>query len=385
MALALVIVGERGSAAQDSPLAAVTRLPLTLYAGPGLTYAPLAELDAEAPVTIVERNAIGTWVRVRAAGAESDGWVVSGRLALSPDLHFADVPVNALPDADMDSIPDPAYEPLYSVPVIPVISDAMREVYARGQTLGNDPQVITKVGDSLSEDSLYLKPFSLPERVLGAYDYLDPIYQYFGASTAVNSLAAVGGMTSYSVFDPLWARDSDCEANETPLVCEYRLKKPSVAFIMFGPNDLLHMDADEYDLQMRQIVAVTLKRGIIPVLSLFSFDPESEQAADAVEYNRRLVQIAADTEVPLINLWLAAQPLPDYGLEGDLVHMKHWGYRYLRLDNGIDVRFGAALRNLLALRTLDEIYSTIILPAQTPIALTNTPQPELTVEAADAS
>jgi hypothetical protein len=56
--------------------------------------------------------------------------------------------------------------------------------------------------------------------------------------------------------------------------------------------------------------------------------------------------------------------------------MKHWGYRYLRLDNGIDTRFGAALRNLLTLRTLDEIRQTVILPASAEAT------PEATAEAA---
>ena len=38
--------------------------------------------------------------------------------------------------------------------------------------------------------------------------------------------------------------------------------------------------------------------------------------------------------------------------------MKHWGYDYLKFDDGYVAFSGAALRNLLSIRMLDEIRTT---------------------------
>ena len=125
-----------------------------------------------------------------------DGWMISGYLNLDPDLHFGCVPVNTtLPDADLAlDLPNCAnFTPRRSSPPI---SDAMRDLYVRGRDeLRNYSYVITKVGDSMTADGLYLKPMSLDRRVLGAYDYLDPTIHYFAASTQVDSVAARVGMT----------------------------------------------------------------------------------------------------------------------------------------------------------------------------------------------
>jgi hypothetical protein len=318
------------------------------------------------PFNIIERNSIGTWVHVQRTrddgGIIYDGWVISGYLNLDANVKFSELPVNtALPDA----VPENgqfALRELYAVPVIPPISEAMHEVYVRGRDeLRNYSHVITKVGDSLSADALYLKPMSQGNIVLGAYDYLSETIRYFGTSTSVDSAAARVGMTSYTVLDPAWANSDICEPNETPLDCEFRRKQPSIALIMFGPNDVLHISDVEFDVNMRAIVDHTISSGVIPVLSTFSYDPNMGMWNSAVNFNKRLIQIASDYQVPLINLWLASRALPDYGLDVDHTHMKHWGYDYLKFDDGHVAFSGAALRNLLSIRMLDEIRRTIIL------------------------
>jgi hypothetical protein len=271
---------------------------------------------------------------------------------------------------------------LYVVPVIPTISDAMRDVYRHGQELRNYPYVITKVGDSVTADDLYLKPMSKSNNVLGPYDYLGDTILYFGASTAVDSVAAQIGMTTYTVFDPTWADDQRCHPRESPLDCEYRRKRPSISLIMFGPNDLLAMGDGQFDIQVRKIVDDTIEHGIIPVLSTFSYDPGMGLWPQAVNFNRRLAKIASDDGVPIINLWLAARALPDYGLEIDHIHMKHWGFTYMKFNSGNVAFSGASLRNLLTIRTLDEIRRTIILAPDTSSVTTPEPTPEVTPNAA---
>jgi hypothetical protein len=354
---------------------------INLFEGPGITYRLISSINSGVPMNIVERNASGTWVRIErfneSGALIEEGWIISGYLNFDMNLHFSEVPVNtdmldADPDSDMSQLHD-----LYLVPVIPTISDAMREVYRRGQEeFRNYPYVVTKVGDSMTADPLYLRPFSRSDNVLGPFDYMGDTMLYFGPSTTVDSVAAQLGMTTYTLFDPGWADDVRCEPRETPLDCEYRRKRPSVAFILFGPNDLLAMGADTYARQLRRIIETTLEHGVIPVLSTFSYDPGMGLWQQSVLFNRHIISLAAEYEVPVINLWLAARALPEYGLEVDHIHMKHWGSERLKFDRGSPAFSGASLRNLLTLRTLDEIRKTVIIPAQPPpIAPTNTSAP----------
>ncbi|MEO0565040.1 MAG: hypothetical protein AAF125_23235, partial [Chloroflexota bacterium] len=243
--------------------------------------------------------------------------------------------------------------------------DAMVEVFEWGRELGRQPDVVTKVGDSLSADPFYLIAMSANERVLGPFDYLDATVDYYGPSASEGSVAARIGLSSLVLFDTFWADPNICEPNETPLACEYRLKNPSVAMIMFGPNDVLSMSYEEYGDNIRRAVEETLEAGIIPVLSTFSYHPEHEFWWQSVEFNLQLVEIAEEYEVPLVNLWSASRPLPEYGLDRDRIHMKQSGFPYLKFDTGHETFYGTSLRNLLAVRVLHEIRMTLALGIDT--------------------
>jgi hypothetical protein len=289
-----------------------------VFTGPSATYRTTGVLNARDRVRILERNAIGNWVHVWQVDDANtpllDGWMMTGYLNLHPDLHLSRLPVNTrVPDADAAEFSGQEIAPLYAAPVIPHISPAMREIYLKGIALGNPGNAITKVGDSVSANLIYLSPMSLGNQELGPYDYLDDTIRHFGASVAIESIAAQKGLSSYGVFDPL-NNERECYVNESPLVCEYRIKQPSVAFIMFGPNDIWFMDAAEFEVQMRQIVDLTLTRGIIPVLSTFSADPRQKSWELSIDFNVVIVKVARDYDIPVMNLWLAARDLPGYGL-----------------------------------------------------------------------
>lgn len=332
-----------------------------VYAGPSDSYLQIALLRAGIPVTIVERNSVGNWLHVvqqREDGTTLlDGWVLSGYFHLPSDLRYSQLPVSDMPDGNPEYTGSPSIVRLYNVPIISDVSEAMREVYERGQALGNHSHIVTKVGDSLSADPLYLTPIRQYDYVLGPYDYLEDTIAYFDAPET--SVAARIGMTSLVVFDPMWANAERCEAGETPLACEYRLSQPSVSFIMFGPNDVMRMTDEIFARQLRQIVDETLARGIIPVLSTFSYHPDADLWWQAVNFNLAVVDFAAEYQVPLINLWAASRVLPEYGLDQDRIHMLHSGFRYLKYDTGHESWYGVSLRNLLSIRMLDEIRRTL--------------------------
>lgn len=333
-----------------------------LYSGPGITYRTLGELDGDERLDLLARNTIGNWVELRVEDGDAstvEGWALTGDLEFDDTIHFSQVNIDStLTDAALYNVDDETTARLYAVPVIPHISDAMRMVYALGQSLGNHSNAITKIGDSLSVSSIYLTPMWRTDHKLGAYDYLADTIAYFGESTRHQSVASRIGLNTSSIFDPMWADQAMCNADESPLMCEYRISRPSIAFIMFGPNDVVsNMTVEEYSEQMRLMVEISLDVGIIPVLSTFSVHPESRWWDKSMAFNLALVDIAADYEVPIMNLWSAARVLPNYGLAGDNIHMMHGTYEYFNFTTGHEASVGISLQNLVSLTTLYELYT----------------------------
>jgi hypothetical protein len=384
LTLFLVVVPGAAQEARATPVEVTAFRPVIVHTGPGDTYPEIDVLGAGVPVFVMERNRVGTWLRIEQIDDDGDvvldGWIVRGYLNASPMLLFSEVPVNeTLPDAQTEGVRPETVRRLYAEPVIPEISEAMHAVYELGLALGNRSNVVTKVGDSLTADPLYLNPMSRGDHVLGPYDYLEDTISFFGASVAELSVAARVGMASYVAFDPMWADPYICDLGETPLECEFRLKQPSIALIMFGGNDVRHTNVEGYTHNMRDIIELCLERGIIPVLSTFVFLPDASLGDRSAAFNLALIDLAHEYEIPLINLWSAAQVIPGLGLEGDGVHMTHSGFRYLKFDTGHEAWYGVPLRNLLTLVMLDELRRTLNMEVPTDeTAELSTPDPAAT-------
>jgi hypothetical protein len=351
-----------------APIETTAYRQLLVYAGPGITFPEVSILNPGIPATIVERNPIGNWVRVQRYDNDNvvmDGWIISGYLNLPPDLQYGAIPVNdELADADPATIDSAAMAELYNLPLIPTLSDVMINVFQRGQFSGNHADVITKVGDSLSAAAQYIGIFSADEYILGPYAYLEPTLLYYRDSTAQESIASQIGMTSYAVFDPFWADTEVCESGETPLACEYRLRKPSIAFIIFCGNDVRHMTDADYAVQMQMLVEESIAAGVIPVLFTCSTHPTEAFFWQSINFNLRIKALAEHYEIPVINLWAAARHLPEFGLDEDLIHLRHSGFNFLKYDSGQETYSGISMQNLLVLRTLYEIRTTLDLGAE---------------------
>ena len=349
---------------QAQPSVIVTsHQPTPLYEGPGISYLDRDRLNPGVEVTLVERNLIGNWVYLQRVTEDQEiaqsGWVQTGYLNLPSDLHFSNIPISPLPDADPTHAQSLTERALYEAPILSPISETVKAIFERGQVRGYAANRLTKVGDSVSADTSYLEIMGNPEPVLGAYDHLLPTLHYFVDSATQPSVAAKIGLSSYVVFDPFWADKTVCMAEESPLACEYRLKQPSFAFIMFGANDVLSMTYEEYGEQLEQIVQATLTLDIVPILSTFSTHPEHEYQEQALAFNLKVLEVARHHDIPLINLWSATRALPDYGLERDHIHMKQSGFNYLKYDTGHETWYGTSLRNLLALTMLDQLRTQL--------------------------
>jgi hypothetical protein len=351
------------ASALDAPLASTYRR-VYVFAGPGHTHTQIGFLDAGIPIRIVERNRVGNWVRIQRlrddGGVILDGWIISGYLRYPPDLRYSLIPVNyTIPDHNPNNAAYASFAELYRAPLVSPIDELMVEVFELGQSRGNNPRGVTKVGDSLLVSPQILNVMARTDSVLGPYDFLAPTIAFYGQGIAPYSIANTVGMSTFTVLDPMWAPGGSCLPNEAPLTCEYRIRQPSVAFILFGPNDLRASDSVTFGRNIARIVDETLAAGIIPVLSTFSLDQESDLFWSGINFNLELKRVAEEKHVPLINLWGAARPLPAYGLDQDRVHLRMTGWDNLRLDGGQEAFSGAALYNLLAIYTLHSIREAV--------------------------
>jgi hypothetical protein len=288
------------------------------------------------------------------------GFVAGSGAQAMQDPTPTPLPDPVLGDLDLDAI---AQIDLASFPLVPEISENAKRIYADGLARGNNPNTFAKVGDCMTFNPYFLEPIGGGDYELGEYQDLQTVIDTFSQgepnSFARQSQASAGGFNSASVLDSMWANPEFCEAGETPLQCEFRVMKPNIALIMFGTNDVFYLDEASFDYFMRSIVVETIRNGTLPVLSTFPHRPEFPEKS--VLFNQIVAQIAQDYDIPLINLWLALDPLPNHGVdEVDTTHMTvpASGGVIVLTDANLESA-GFTVRNLLTLQALDAVLKAV--------------------------
>jgi uncharacterized protein YraI len=320
---------------------------LRLRSGPGTSSDTVAYLAAGTPLHMLGRTSDNEWIQVYAA-EYGPGWVALAYLRLGGD-------VNALPVAEIRA-GEGGLRGLVHVP------PRIRAIYAQGQSLGRQPGVFAKVGDSLSVSRNSYYPIGYGDYELGDYSALqNVIYRYQrplesgGNAFTRASLAAAVGWTAPAIMDPSFADPYLCATWETPLLCEYRILNPSVALIMVGTNDVGYLDAATFRANLERIVNTSIAAGVIPALGTI---PDRVGHSERVaEFNAIIRETAAAYEVPLWDYARAMAPLGAAGLTFDGVHPSSPpngadGAADFRADN---LNSGYVLRNLMALLVLDAI------------------------------
>jgi uncharacterized protein YgiM (DUF1202 family) len=377
---------------------------LRLRAGPGTAGQIIALLPSGTVLDLQGRTADNVWLQVITEDHAS-GWVMSQYVELFISLSTLPVTgqaVNATaapaPNAtQIGSLPQPTATPFFIPPTVtPLptatlppptwtpppppppnsgpppggyvdsayttgISQHARDIFLAGRERGNRANVFAKIGDSITVSGQFLFPIGSGQYDLRGYGRLAEVVAHFssgwartGNSFYNTSLAAKSGWSSWSVLAPSLADKNVCRANESPLLCEYRLTRPSVALIMLGTNDVMGTPSDAYRANMRRIVADTLQLGIIPLLSTIPPFQRLGYEARADELNAILISIAQEYDIPVWHYWAALQPLPNRGLAPDGVHPS-WspGPADFTAEN---LRYGYTVRNLTALDALDSLW-----------------------------
>jgi hypothetical protein len=237
----------------------------------------------------------------------------------------------------------------------------VREIIARGRSLGNRANVFTVVGDSNSVSGDFLRPLVLDNYCAwGGYSPLQEAVRFYNVSpdgTARSSFSRQSittqmGFNSAAARDPFWANNPRCNRGESPLTCEVRVAQPAAAIIMLGGKDVSRMSIDTYRYNMGALVDELIGAGVVPVLTTFVVLPERDVYPASLAFNAALIEIAAARGTPLVNLWAAAETLPDHGIAADRTHLRTQPGRFCDFDGGERI-YGGTLRNLLTLSALD--------------------------------
>ena len=276
-----------------------------------------------------------------ATTSEVTATLVAGEGGATPDSVFSVDPafVNDIPVSDIIVVSDE-------------VAQNMREIYARGRTLGRDVQAFSKLGDSLIATPSFLTQFDTGVYELGAYSHLQPAIDYFAGSYERYGVALRPGLHAWGVFDPLWANKDWCQANEDLLSCEIRLHNPGVLLILLGTNDAGNPPGFDYN--MRKVVEFTIENGIIPIIVTKADRFEGPENTN----NELLRQIAADFQVPLWDFDLVAGTLPDRGLTDDKIHLTIFPENDFTVPEAFQTGHGVHnLTGLMALEAVREVIS----------------------------
>ncbi len=269
---------------------------------------------------------------------------------------------NSLVEAASIPIIDPLITPTpippdywKSLPIIPTISENTRKIYNRGIELGRDPHAFSKIGDCQSITTYFLKYFDLPGSFnLGYFDNLQETINWFSGSYSRESMSAKGGFNAAAVLSPLRADPKQCQPNENPIACEFRLHNPSIAIISL--EEWWSDHPENYENYLRQIIEYSIQNGIVPILATKADNLEGNHLI-----NQTIARLSIEYDIPLWNFWLAVQPLPNHGLvaldESGKVDMFHLTRRegYYFFNDRIARKSGWAIRNLTALQVLDAV------------------------------
>jgi len=211
-------------------------------------------------------------------------------------------------------------------PLIPQVSERVKEIYRLGQEMGNDVRSFSTIGDCQSEPSVFMGVYDSGNYSLDEeYAYLEETIRQFQGSFQRDSITVKDGMSVASVLSPMWADPELCLADESPLECELRLHRPIIMFVNLGTNWNGGNDAT-HEKYMRQIVDILIAHGVVPILSTKGDNQDGKQ-----RINQSIARVAYDYDIPLWNFWLSLRDLPGKGLdgsrEGGYLSTEAWGRR----------------------------------------------------------
>ena len=287
--------------------------------------------------------------------------------------------------------------------VVPAIAGSqvarLRGIFRKGLARGNRPRSFIKVGDSISWTPLFLQGFSCGEQRLASRASLGKTIRWHRGlrlDPSSSDAACPGGgddpfgrdststrpyqfsgwpLRTPPSYPPGMPADSRCEALESPIECEARLLRPSIALVMLGTNDAsVGVPPESVRSNLEEVVDWLIQRGSIPVLSTIPPRLDApDRTASALSYNTEIRILGQEKRVPVIDLHRAftADGMIAAGMSADGVHPSTLGVENCWWQNercrSTDLRpnglrYGHNRRNLIVLQTLERLRARVIAP-----------------------
>ena len=279
----------------------------------------------------------------------------------------------------------------------PATLEHVRALFADGKSKGRRADVFGLVGDSITIDHSFLRPFAAvsPERVTLAPAVREAL-RVDASRTIVDlfrGVPAAGASGVASAYDSFlapraakigtrakWAISYNGAMHATPVENLVSTIAPAYAVVMFGTNDAqwylspLDQIAREFGDQLRTLVDMLESRGVIPILTTipkhmrdkrFPDCPMPGNTGSNVRYavqtnvvNATIARIACERRLPLIDYRWALEPLLDHGVASDGVHPSLY-YRGGGVLDESGLQCGFNVRNLVTLRMLKLVHDAV--------------------------
>lgn len=333
---------------------------VNLRRAPGREHGINATLAPYTPLQLVGIDSTQSWYQVTTFSGQS-GWVFSPLIEVLTPMQLP-ITWRNTPTPVPQFVPPPSTGGSGggsggggggSLPV----GSRSASIFAAGQARGNQRNVFTKVGDSITAAQPFLSNFGGGGYNLGPHGYLQDTINYFGGSWAAGSEAAKVAFNAAAVLDAIWSTPGLCQANESPLACELRVKRPSVAIIMLGSVDVQLYNAASFNGYLNSVVQTCVNFGVIPVLTTFP-NADGYYPNESAQFNDIIRSTAASFGVPLIDLRGPLMTLPNRGVRADGFHLSEdgdpWSF------NGDENRVGVTMRNYLTLLMLDSLRRSVL-------------------------
>lgn len=341
---------------------------LNLRLQPTTSATVVAQLRNGTNLMVYAESSDGLWWQVQTATGEM-GWVYADYVRLddvspvSPATGSVSSSAASSGGQSGGGLADALITYAYPEGQHVVDQGAMLQIHQQGLQAGNIPQNFSMVGDSITYDDRFMRPFAHSYDP-GPYAYLQPVIAFFSQgnnSFDHRSLAAGNSWLSSAPLNPRYANAVICQPGESPLACEYRVMKPSVALIMLGSNDAREApDLNMYAYNMERITQFTLQAGVIPVLSTLPRRAGYEGEIGA--FNAVIRGIAAKYGTPLWDYYNQTIDLPNNGLSSDWLHPSSPPGDFKQAANygaGADLT-GFGVRNFQGLVMLNYVWREIM-------------------------
>lgn len=332
------------------------RTTMNMRQGPGVNYKILGQLPGSTKTVVLGRNSANSWLFVEHNGVR--GWVARWLCRIEGDL--ANVPLTS-EDGSVAQAPSRQAQPDQSYTAhLSGVGSRLLGIYRRGQQIGNRADAFSKVGDCETASPAFLRPIASNHYNLGQYTYLQDTVNFFAGSDSFGHVgqASNNAFTSSIILNPMWANPSICHPGETPLACEYRTHRPSVALISIRTGADVE-PGGSYHRELRTIVQYSIDQGVMPILATTPYWGPDHPPTESL--NETIRTVAREYNVPLWDFWITAETLPGRGVDGSyhLTSPEAWWAMYLTPDFR---DYGVVHYNLEALEVLDAVMHQVIRP-----------------------